>query len=312
MRIDSVVSRSQTTPEPSRIVDRDVARCTGTCGEVGLQGAAERLARAVRGRRLGVHEQQDVERDPELRRQRVQRVDRRLGAAGLDLGDQARRHAHDLGQAAAGSGRAPGAPGAAGRPWSAYSGSVAPLRRSTPTRSPSLRCWPSMLPVECCRRVAPAPSLCSISERRNRAGATPSLQGRIRMRTFASPGAMTVDWEERVNPDRLRVVPLRPRQGRARRLRPRLDAAVRLQQHPLRHQHPHRRVGARQDDALRAPDARRQPAHLGLRVGGQAPPAELPVARPGEHPRRDGRPARRRGARTPACSGGPPARSARS
>ena len=32
------------------------------------------------------------------------------------------------------------------------------------------------------------------------------------MRTFASPGAMTVDWEERVNPDRLRSY----RFGRAR------------------------------------------------------------------------------------------------
>src|SRR5438093_1332605 len=32
------------------------------------------------------------------------------------------------------------------------------------------------------------------------------------MRTFASPGAMTVDWEERVNPDRLRTY----RFGRAR------------------------------------------------------------------------------------------------
>ena len=122
------------------------------------------------------------------------------------------------------------------------------------------------------------------------------------MRTFASPGAMTVDWEERVNPDRLRTY----RFGRAKAaldgLRPRRGPAVRLQQHPLRHEHPHRRVGARQDDPLRAPDARRQPAHLGLRVGGQAPPPELPVAAP----RRTSTPAwsgcAGRSPPTPACS----------
>ena len=113
-------------------------------------------------------------------------------------------------------------------------------------------------------------------------------------RPFASPGAQTVDWEERVNPDRLRTYRFGRAQGGPRRVRPRRRPAVRLQQHPLRHEHPHRRVGARQDDPLRAPDARRHAAHLGLRVGRQAPPAQLPVARAGEHPRRHDRPARRR------------------
>ena len=107
-------------------------------------------------------------------------------------------------------------------------------------------------------------------------------------------------------------VPDRARPRRPGGLGPGRGPAVRLQQHPLRHEHPHRRVGARQDDPLRAPDPRRRPAHLGLRVGGQAPPAQLPVAAPGEHPRRDDRPARRGRARTPACSARPPARSRRS
>ncbi len=62
-------------------------------------------------------------------------------------------------------------------------------------------------------------------------------------------------------------------------------------------EHPHRRMGARQDDPLRAADSRRSPAHLGLRVGRQAPSAELPVATARERPRRDDRPARRRCAR---------------
>ena len=111
----------------------------------------------------------------------------------------------------------------------------------------------------------------------------------------ASPGSMNVDWEERVDTDRLRTYRL----GRARealgRIGPRRAAPLRLQQHPLRHEHPHRRVGARQDDPLRAAHARRRAAPVGLRLGGQAPPPELPVAAAGEHPRRDDRPARRRG-----------------
>ena len=75
-------------------------------------------------------------------------------------------------------------------------------------------------------------------------------------------------------------------------VRRRRGPAVRLQQHPVRHEHAYRRVGPRQDDPLRAADARRRPPHLGLRLGRQASPAQLPVAATGEHPRRDGRPAR--------------------
>ena len=62
-------------------------------------GAMASVRRVVGGQ-LRVHEQQLVERDAELVRDRVQRADRRLGAAGLDLGDEARRHADDLGQPA--------------------------------------------------------------------------------------------------------------------------------------------------------------------------------------------------------------------
>ena len=116
------------------------------------------------------------------------------------------------------------------------------------------------------------------------------------MSPLASPGSMNVDWEERWNVERLRTY----RTTRARDALAASDLgrgpAVRLQQHPLRHEHPHRGVGARQDDPLRAADPRRRSAHLGLRLGRQAPPAQLPVAAAGEHPRRDGRAARRRGA----------------
>ena len=119
----------------------------------------------------------------------------------------------------------------------------------------------------------------------------------IATRPFASPGAQMVDWEERVNPDRLRTYRLGSRAKAALAAqRRRRAAALRLQQHPLRHEHPHRRVGPRQDDPLRAPDAGRRAAPLGLRVGGQAPPAQLPVAAAGERPGRDDRAARRGGA----------------
>ena len=61
-------------------------------------------------------------------------------------------------------------------------------------------------------------------------------------------------------------LPIRARARRSRGLRARRPPALRLQQHPLRHEHPHRGVGARQDDALRAPDPRRRAAPVGLRI----------------------------------------------
>ena len=72
--------------------------------------------------------------------------------------------------------------------------------------------------------------------------------------------------------------PARSRQGGARGLRPRRAAALRPEQHPLRHEHAHRRVGARQERALRAPAARRRSDPLGLRLGGPPSPAVRAVA----------------------------------
>ncbi len=89
--------------------------------------------------------------------------------------------------------------------------------------------------------------------------------------------------------DRLRPAargPARAGEGRARGVRPRRAAAVRPEQHPLRHEHAHRRVGARQERALGAAAARRRPDPVGLRLGGAPPPAVRAVAAGGELPRR--------------------------
>ena len=77
-------------------------------------------------------------------------------------------------------------------------------------------------------------------------------------RPIGSPGSMTVDWEERVNPDRLRTYRLARARAALDASELGVDAALRLQQHPLRHEHPHRRVGPRQDDPLRPADSRRR------------------------------------------------------
>ena len=87
--------------------------------------------------------------------------------------------------------------------------------------------------------------------------------------------------------------PARPRQGGARGLRPRCAAALRPEQHPVRHEHAHRRVGARQERALRAAPARRGSDPLGLRLGRPPPPAVRAVAAAGELPRRRRADARR-------------------
>ena len=236
------------------------ARCTGTCGEVVSSVLPNAVAGAVGRRRLGVHEQQDVERDPELRRQRVQRVDRRLGAPGLDLGDQARRHAD---RPRPGARRLSPRARRASRsrsPISAYSGSGrCRCGRSTPTRLSLACCWPVHRYLSrCCARVAPAPRCVALVNGANRARVTAEPAGKDPDEDVRVAGSDDRRLGGAGQPRPPPLVPLRPRQGRARRVRPRLDAAVRLQQHPLRHEHPHRRVGARQDDPLRAPDARRR------------------------------------------------------
>ena len=120
-----------------------------------------------------------------------------------------------------------------------------------------------------------------------------------------SPGAtMGVDWEQRVDFDSLR----HDRLAKAKAALEASDlggaAALRPEQHPLRHQHAHRGVGARQERPLRPADARARPDPVGLRVGGPAPPAVRPVAAGGVLPRR-GVPDARRDARRDRDPGQP-------
>ena len=97
--------------------------------------------------------------------------------------------------------------------------------------------------------------------------------------TIASRGAtMAVDWEQRVDFPRLRAGAARTSEGRAGRVRPRRAPALRPEQHPLRHELAHRRVGARQERALRPPLPRLRPDPLGLRLGRPPPPALRAVA----------------------------------
>ena len=131
---DSVVSRSQLTPDASRIECRSAARWTGGAEvivpPVGDSGTdlCRRLGRTA------IVEQQLVERDVELGGDGVQGADRRVGPAGLDLRDQARRDAAAGRPARAGSGRARFGRRAAARP-------SADSRDGHPDR-PTARCEP--------------------------------------------------------------------------------------------------------------------------------------------------------------------------
>ena len=109
-------------------------------------------------------------------------------------------------------------------------------------------------------------------------------------------GTNAVDWEERVPMDRLRDGAARPAAGAAQGLGLRRDPRVRLRQHPLHDGDPHRHVGDRQADPVRAADPQLRPDPLGLRLGGQAPRALQPVAEhdDGRDGRRSARPAPRR------------------
>ena len=115
------------------------------------------------------------------------------------------------------------------------------------------------------------------------------------MRTFASPGAMTVDWEERVNPDRLRSY----RFGRARAA---LDASdlgsmLLFDFNNIRYvTSTHIGEWARDKMTRYALQTRGGSPHI-WDFGSAAKHHRLncPWLRPGQHPRRDGRPARRRG-----------------
>ena len=88
-----------------------------------------------------------------------------------------------------------------------------------------------------------------------------------------------VDWEQRVDLDRLREERLARLRDDAGALRARRAAHVRLRQHPLHDRHAHRHLGDGQADPLRAAAARRRADPLGLRLGRPPPPALQPVAR---------------------------------
>ena len=84
--------------------------------------------------------------------------------------------------------------------------------------------------------------------------------------------------------------PPRPRQGGARGVRPRSGAALRPEQHPIRHEHAHRRVGAGQERAVRA--ARRAAPSRSCGTS-DPPPATTSCSRRGSR-RRTSAPASRR------------------
>ena len=97
-------------------------------------------------------------------------------------------------------------------------------------------------------------------------------------RPLAAPGHMGVDYETRVDFDRLREHRLARAQAVAGGQRLRRVPAVRLLQHPLHHADLDRRRARRQDDPLRAADPGRRSHAVGLRLGRQAPQALLALA----------------------------------
>ena len=126
-------------------------------------------------------------------------------------------------------------------------------------------------------RLTASGALCRIAEQ-----ALETIRSKLPQGAFmniASRGAtMAVDWEQRVDFDRLRRTRLAKTKADARRVGARGAAALRSQQPPLRHEHRDRDVGARQEHPLRARVPRRGPGALGLRLGGPPPQALLPVA----------------------------------
>ena len=134
-------------------------------------------------------------------------------------------------------------------------------------------------------------------------------EGGARPMNIASRGAtMAVDWEQRIDFARLRSDRLEKARASLRDSDARRAAALRPEQHPLRHEHAHRRVGARQERALRAAAARGRPGALGLRLGGEASPALRAVAARVELAGRRHLDARRDAARDRACRTRSPAR----
>ena len=98
--------------------------------------------------------------------------------------------------------------------------------------------------------------------------------------TSPAPGIMGVDWENRVDFERLRQLPARPRAGSMLEASD-LGAVLLFEtsQHPLRHRAPTSATGrSTRASARRSSPATGRPADLGLRVGGEGPPPAAPAA----------------------------------
>ena len=96
-----------------------------------------------------------------------------------------------------------------------------------------------------------------------------------------APGHMGVDYEERVDFDRLRDYRIGRAKAALESQRVRRVPALRLLQHPLHDADVDRRRARRQDDPLRAAGPRPGPGAVGLRLRGEPPQAVLAVAGPG-------------------------------
>ena len=98
------------------------------------------------------------------------------------------------------------------------------------------------------------------------------------MKSTGTTGTNAVDWEERVNFERLR-------DDRLARLKAELDrselgrpAGVRLLQHPLYDSDAYRHLGHGQAHSLQPADQEFRPHLVGLRLGGQASQDVQPLA----------------------------------
>ena len=198
-------------------MDREAARCTGTCGEVvSMIPAKASPAPLVAGGWVSMNSRTSSEIPSSVASAYSVLTDglaRPVSTWEMRLGDtptsSARRRRLSPRARRASRSRSP---------IPAYSGSADAPRRSTPTRPPSLLLAATILPVGCCRRVAPAPRLCSISERCESrrcpvepAGKDPDEDVRVAGSDDRRLGGAG---QSRPAP----LVPLRPRQGRARRV----------------------------------------------------------------------------------------------
>ena len=111
-----------------------------------------------------------------------------------------------------------------------------------------------------------------------------------------APGVMAVDFEERDQLPAAAPLSSGPHAPGTEELRSRRDPDLRRQQHPLHHEHEHRRMGARQDVPLRAARRRRLAASVGFRLGRGPSPAPCTLARARALPCGHAGPARRRAA----------------